>query len=109
MNCRYIANPNESETVARVVYRSTELDEVPAIGRPQGIGATFFAKNVKIFAIINYETGKKCILSELIETNITRKLIPKGLSWFGCMGIVTGCIHGTGSYGYISCVSFYSW
>jgi hypothetical protein len=25
------------------------------------------------------------MLRELIETNITRKLIPKGLSWFGCV------------------------
>lgn len=26
------------------------------------------------------------MVRELIETNITRRLIPKGLSWFGCMG-----------------------
>jgi len=32
-----ITNPNESESVARVVYRSTELaTKSPAIGRPQG-------------------------------------------------------------------------
>lgn len=28
----------------------------------------------------------KSFLTELIETNITRRLIPRGLSWFGCMG-----------------------
>lgn len=37
-------------------------------------------------AIIPSETENKSMLKELIETNITRKLIPKGLSWFGCMG-----------------------
>ncbi|MBF8276661.1 MAG: petB 2 [Candidatus Brocadiaceae bacterium] len=28
----------------------------------------------------------KGFLKTLIETNVTRKLIPKGMSWFGCMG-----------------------
>lgn len=42
--------------------------------------------SIEKFAIINNETGNKSMLRELIETNITRKLIPKGLSWFGCMG-----------------------
>ncbi|MCF6158293.1 MAG: hypothetical protein E3K32_06930 [wastewater metagenome] len=28
----------------------------------------------------------KGFLREFIENNITRRLIPKGLSWFGCMG-----------------------
>ncbi|HHT9110257.1 MAG TPA: hypothetical protein ACFYDZ_03750 [Candidatus Brocadiaceae bacterium] len=32
------------------------------------------------------DTDNKGILTEIIETNITKKLIPKGLSWFGCMG-----------------------
>lgn len=32
------------------------------------------------------ETEDKSFLRELIETNITRRLIPKGMSWFGCMG-----------------------
>lgn len=32
------------------------------------------------------ESQNTGILKEIIETNITRKLIPKGLSWFGCMG-----------------------
>ncbi|MEP9410791.1 MAG: cytochrome b N-terminal domain-containing protein [Candidatus Brocadia sp.] len=32
------------------------------------------------------ETENKDFLRELIETNITRRLIPRGLSWFGCMG-----------------------
>ena len=31
-------------------------------------------------------TSMKSMLKELVEINITRKLIPKGLSWFGCMG-----------------------
>lgn len=35
---------------------------------------------------VNSEIGNKSIVKELIEINITRKLIPKGLSWFGCMG-----------------------
>lgn len=41
--------------------------------------------NKKLNAVIK-ETGNKSILREFIEINITRKLIPKGLSWFGCMG-----------------------
>jgi len=32
------------------------------------------------------ESQNAGILKEILETNITRKLIPKGLSWFGCMG-----------------------
>lgn len=32
------------------------------------------------------EINDKGMLRELIETNITRRLIPRGLSWFGCMG-----------------------
>ncbi len=32
------------------------------------------------------EIENKYFLKELIENNITRRLIPKGLSWFGCMG-----------------------
>lgn len=32
------------------------------------------------------ESQSADILKEIIETNITRKLMPKGLSWFGCMG-----------------------
>ncbi len=32
------------------------------------------------------ETENKDFLREFIEGNITRRLIPKGLSWFGCMG-----------------------
>ncbi len=28
----------------------------------------------------------KGFLKKLIETNVTRRLIPKGMSWFGCMG-----------------------
>lgn len=32
------------------------------------------------------ETETKSFLRELIEANATRRLIPKGLSWFGCMG-----------------------
>ncbi|NUO09279.1 MAG: cytochrome b N-terminal domain-containing protein [Candidatus Brocadia sp.] len=32
------------------------------------------------------KTENKGILGEFIESNITRRLIPKGLSWFGCMG-----------------------
>lgn len=36
--------------------------------------------------IVRDEREGKGIVKELIETNITRKLIPKGLSWFGCMG-----------------------
>ena len=36
--------------------------------------------------VIVNETENKGFLKELIETNITRRLIPKGLSWFGCMG-----------------------
>ncbi|MFN3532225.1 MAG: cytochrome b N-terminal domain-containing protein [Candidatus Brocadia sp.] len=32
------------------------------------------------------ESENKDFLRELIEANITRRLIPKGLSWFGCMG-----------------------
>ena len=74
-----VPSPIKSESVARVVHRSTERsseltpkthDEVPrprikygaGIGRPhlssttigEGIGATFFAKNVKIFLLRNY-------------------------------------------------------
>jgi len=36
--------------------------------------------------LIENKTETKGILKEIIETNITRKLIPRGLSWFGCMG-----------------------
>lgn len=32
------------------------------------------------------EIHDKGMLRELIETNVTRRLIPRGLSWFGCMG-----------------------
>jgi quinol-cytochrome oxidoreductase complex cytochrome b subunit len=32
------------------------------------------------------ETEDENFLKEFIESNITRKLIPKGMSWFGCMG-----------------------
>ena len=32
------------------------------------------------------ETENKGLLRELIESNVTRRLIPKGLSWFGCIG-----------------------
>ncbi|KXK28356.1 MAG: cytochrome b6 [Candidatus Brocadia sinica] len=35
---------------------------------------------------VSIEAENTSIVKELIETNITRKLIPKGLSWFGCMG-----------------------
>ncbi len=28
----------------------------------------------------------KGFLKKLVETNVTRRLIPKGMSWFGCMG-----------------------
>lgn len=35
---------------------------------------------------MSIEAENTSIVKELIETNITRKLIPKGLSWFGCMG-----------------------
>ena len=31
-------------------------------------------------------TEGKGFLKKLLETNVTRKLIPKGMSWFGCMG-----------------------
>ena len=34
----------------------------------------------------NNRSENKSFLRELIENNITRRLIPKGLSWFGCMG-----------------------
>ncbi len=36
--------------------------------------------------VIVSETETKSFLRELIEANVTRRLIPKGLSWFGCMG-----------------------
>lgn len=36
--------------------------------------------------VIIDETENKDFLRELIEINITRRLIPKGLSWFGCLG-----------------------
>ena len=36
--------------------------------------------------LINNKSENKSFLRELIENNITRRLIPKGLSWFGCMG-----------------------
>ncbi len=36
--------------------------------------------------VIVSETETKSFLRELIEANATRRLIPKGLSWFGCMG-----------------------
>lgn len=42
--------------------------------------------NSKKSEVILDETENKDFLRELIETNITRRLIPKGLSWFGCMG-----------------------
>ncbi|TLD42896.1 MAG: Ubiquinol--cytochrome c reductase, cytochrome B subunit [Candidatus Jettenia ecosi] len=35
---------------------------------------------------INQEITTKSFLQEIIETNITRRLIPKSMSWFGCMG-----------------------
>ncbi len=35
---------------------------------------------------MNKNTDNKGILKEIIETNITKKLILKGQSWFGCMG-----------------------
>lgn len=35
---------------------------------------------------IDHEITARSILQEIIETNITRRLIPKGMSWFGCMG-----------------------
>ena len=38
------------------------------------------------FKININEAENKSFLKEIIETNITRRLIPKGLSWFGCMG-----------------------
>ena len=36
--------------------------------------------------VVVSETADKSFLRELIEANVTRRLIPKGLSWFGCMG-----------------------
>lgn len=42
--------------------------------------------NSKKSEVIINETENKNFFKELIETNITRRLIPKGLSWFGCMG-----------------------
>jgi len=36
--------------------------------------------------VIVNETENTGLLRELIESNVTRRLIPKGLSWFGCMG-----------------------
>ena len=41
---------------------------------------------MKKFLTIITETENKSLIKELIEINITRRLIPKGLSWFGCMG-----------------------
>jgi len=32
------------------------------------------------------DTENRNFLRELIESNVTKKLIPKGLGWFGCMG-----------------------
>ncbi|MDG5996943.1 MAG: hypothetical protein E3K33_08280, partial [Candidatus Brocadia sp.] len=32
------------------------------------------------------DTENKGFLMEFIESNITKRLIPRGLSWFGCMG-----------------------
>ena len=36
--------------------------------------------------VIVNEVENKSFLKEIIETNITRRLTPKGLGWFGCMG-----------------------
>lgn len=40
-------------------------------------------KKDEVREVRNKEGG---FLKEVIEKNITRKLIPKGMSWFGCMG-----------------------
>lgn len=36
--------------------------------------------------LINNPSENKSFLRELVEKNVTKRLIPKGLSWFGCMG-----------------------
>src|SRR3990170_7363585 len=36
--------------------------------------------------IIISDTENRNFLRELIKSNVTEKLIPKGLGWFGCMG-----------------------
>lgn len=36
--------------------------------------------------VIISDTENRNFLRELIESNVTKKLIPKGLGWFGCMG-----------------------
>src|SRR5574337_986628 len=43
-------------------------------------------KKSEVIEVMSNEAKNKSLLRELIEINITRKLIPKGLSWFGCMG-----------------------
>ena len=43
-------------------------------------------KKLFCFKQITAGTEGKGFLKKLIETNVTRKLIPKGMSWFGCMG-----------------------
>lgn len=42
--------------------------------------------NNKRPAIINNERENEGFLKELIENNVTTRLIPKGLRWIGCMG-----------------------